>query len=62
MNDIDRVHELASRLIREGFVDNEPDAQPIAIQIIIAAEDVPRSDRASPAPPGSGSSSPSRAE
>jgi acylphosphatase len=46
MNDIDRVRQLAERLMLEGFVDNEPDAQLVAIQIVIAAEASP-SDRGS---------------
>jgi hypothetical protein len=49
MSDIERINDIAARLLREGFVDNEPDAVLTAIQIIIAAEDVSRSDLTSDA-------------
>jgi hypothetical protein len=36
--DQDRIDDLAARLIRQGYVDNEPDARLAAIRIILALE------------------------
>lgn len=37
---IERIHKLAQQFMREGFVDNEPDARLAAIRVLVAAERV----------------------
>jgi hypothetical protein len=45
VSDVQKVQELAQRLVREGYVDNEPDARLLAIRIFVAAKRVLPTDR-----------------